>query len=221
MINDSLTARTLLKTAQRRGARRPASKGVHSQTLKASRTNATTRMGRFQQRAGGIMFPHLHAFNLRQWIDENRGNWGQRRVIWEDSDFIAFVTRGPNRRKDFHINPGDEIFYQLEGELNLHYLKNDKHELSVLNKGDIFLLPATVPHSPRRGEGSWTLVVERKRRSEELDRFIWACEQCGHRLYETTVRFDDPSGAVAQATASIQSNPELATCGNCSARLVF
>ena len=71
------------------------------------------------------MFPHLKGFNLQQWIDENRGNWGQRRVIWENSDFIAFVTRGPNRRKDFHINPGDEIFYQLEGELNLHYLGKD------------------------------------------------------------------------------------------------
>ena len=43
----------------------------------------------------------------------------------KNSDFIAFVTRGPNRRKDFHINPGDEIFYQLEGELNLHYLGKD------------------------------------------------------------------------------------------------
>jgi len=51
------------------------------------------------------MFPHLKGFNLRQWIDENRGNWGQRRVIWQDSDFIAFVTRGPNRRKDYHIIP--------------------------------------------------------------------------------------------------------------------
>src|SRR5678816_463556 len=79
------------------------------------------------------MFPHLKGFNLQQWIDENRGNWGQRRVIWENSDFIAFVTRGPNRRKDFHINPGDEIFYQLEGELNLHYLGKDrKAELALL-----------------------------------------------------------------------------------------
>ena len=56
------------------------------------------------------MFPHLQGFNLQKWIDENRADWGQRRVIWRDSDFIAFVTRGPNRRKDFHINPGDEIF---------------------------------------------------------------------------------------------------------------
>ncbi len=62
------------------------------------------------------MFPHLKGFNLQKWIDENRGDWGQRRVIWQDSDFIAFVTRGPNRRKDYHINPGDEIFYQLEGD---------------------------------------------------------------------------------------------------------
>ena len=113
------------------------------------------------------MFPHLKGFNLQQWIDENRNNWGQRRVIWNDSDFIAFVTRGPNRRKDFHINPGDEIFYQLEGELNLHYLSDGKPELAVLKTGDLFLMPARVPHSPRRREGSWTFVIERKRTPDE------------------------------------------------------
>lgn len=167
------------------------------------------------------MFAHLEKFNLRQWIDENRRSWGQRRVIWENSDFIAFVTRGPNRRKDFHINPGDEIFYQLEGELNLHYLKQDRHELAVLKAGDIFLLPSKVPHSPRRAEGSWTFVIERKRQPSELDRFIWACEKCGNRLYETTVRFDDPSDAVAQATQAMQTDQKLATCVVCQERLVL
>jgi 3-hydroxyanthranilate 3,4-dioxygenase len=162
------------------------------------------------------MFPHLKGFNLQQWIDENRGNWGQRRVIWENSDFIAFVTRGPNQRKDFHINPGDEIFYQLEGELNLHYLPADgKSALAVLKAGDLFLLPAKVPHSPRRAAGSWTLVVERIRRPEEQDCFIWVCEKCGNRLYETTVRFANPTDAVAQATAAMKENPKLATCGRC------
>ena len=102
------------------------------------------------------MFPHLEKFNLQKWIDENRTDWGQRRVIWRDSDFIAFVTRGPNRRKDFHINPGDEIFYQLEGELKLHYLKENKQKIALLQPGDIFLLPKNTPHSPRRGDGSWT-----------------------------------------------------------------
>ena len=161
------------------------------------------------------MFPHLKNFNLQEWIDENRGNWGQRRVIWQDSDFITFVTRGPNRRKDYHINPGDEIFYQLEGELNLHYLKDNKHELAVLAAGEIFLLPKHMPHSPRRAEGSWTLVVERKRSEEEIDRFIWPCEKCGNKLYETEVRFDDPGDAVSKATNSLKSDPALATCKEC------
>ena len=161
------------------------------------------------------MFPHLTGFNLQQWINENRGNWGQRRVIWENSDFIAFVTRGPNRRKDFHINPGDEIFYQLEGELNLHYLIDDQDEVAVLKSGDLFLLPASTPHSPRRGEGSWTFVVERRRSQSEMDQFIWVCENCRKRLYETRVRFDEPSDAVARATAAMKADPKLATCNRC------
>jgi 3-hydroxyanthranilate 3,4-dioxygenase len=165
------------------------------------------------------MFPHLKGFNLKKWIDENRGEWGQRRVIWQDSDFIAFVTRGPNRRKDYHINPGDEIFYQLEGELNLHYIEHDKRELAVLRAGELFLLPQKMPHSPRRADGSWTLVVERTREREEIDRFIWPCEQCGHNLYETAVRFDDPGDAVNKATQALKSDPTLATCKQCGAIL--
>ena len=161
------------------------------------------------------MFPHLKGFNLKQWIEENRGNWGQRRVIWQDSDFIAFVTRGPNRRKDYHINPGDEIFYQLEGELNLHYLDHEKLDLAVLQAGELFLLPGKIPHSPRRADGSWTLVIERKRTKEEQDRFIWPCEKCGNHLFETEVRFDDPGDAVSRATSSLRADPTLATCKRC------
>jgi 3-hydroxyanthranilate 3,4-dioxygenase len=161
------------------------------------------------------MFPHLKGFNLEQWIEQNRADWGQRRVIWQDSDFIAFVTRGPNRRKDFHINPGDEIFYQLEGELNLHYLIDGKAALAVLKAGDLFLMPRHVPHSPRRADGSWTLVVERTRGQTEMDRFIWPCEKCGEKLYETEVRFDDPTGAVKNATDSLKADPTLATCKKC------
>lgn len=162
------------------------------------------------------MFPHLKNFNLKQWIEENRQNWGQRRTIWENSDFIAFVTRGPNSRKDFHINPGDEIFQQLEGELNLHYIAgNGKHEIAVLKGGEMFLLPGNTPHSPRRGDGSWTFVVERKRQPQEMDRFVWFCENCSNKLYETTVRFDDPTDAVKKATDSMKSDPRLRTCSKC------
>ena len=162
------------------------------------------------------MFPHLTRFNLKNWIDENRGDWGRRRVIWEDSDFIIFVTRGPNDRTDFHINPGDEVFYQLEGELNLHYLTPEhKPEVAVLKEGEMFLLPALVPHSPRRADGSWTLVVERVRRRDETDRFEWVCGNCTHTLYETTVQFNDPADAVKEAYDAMAADETLRHCVRC------
>ncbi len=71
-----------------------------------------------------VMFPHLSKFNLQQWIDADKEQWGRRRTVWQDSDFITVVHRGPNRGKQFHINEGDEIFYQLEGELSFHYINS-------------------------------------------------------------------------------------------------
>ncbi len=167
------------------------------------------------------MFPHLKNFNLEKWIEENRHNWGQRRRIWEDSDFLAFVTRGPNSRSEFHIDPGDEIFYQLEGELNLHYITNEgNRDLTVIQAGELFLLPANVPHPPRRGEGSWTLVVERKRRPEEQDRWVWYCEKCNGQVYEAFQSFDDGSEAVKRANDVLKADEKLRTCSRCSTPLV-
>jgi 3-hydroxyanthranilate 3,4-dioxygenase len=89
----------------------------------------------------------------------------------------------------------------------------------VLQPGDIFLLPKNTPHSPRRADGSWTYVVERQRGKNEVDRFIWPCENCGNQLYETEVRFDDPGDAVAKATAALKSDPNLAKCKECGTLL--
>jgi 3-hydroxyanthranilate 3,4-dioxygenase len=64
-------------------------------------------------------------------------------------------------------------------------------------------------------------VVERTRRPEEQDRFIWICEQCSNTLHETTVRFNDPSDAVGKATAAMKSDPKLATCNSCGTVLAL
>ena len=109
-----------------------------------------------------MTFPPLLPFNLKQWIEENRENWGPRRSPWEHSDFITVVHKGPTAGKQFHVNQGEEIFLQLEGELNCHYVSEaGEREVITLKAGEMFLLPGNVPHSPRREQGSWTLVIER------------------------------------------------------------
>ena len=101
--------------------------------------------------------------------------------------------------------------------MNLHYITAEKkREVAAIKAGELFLLPAYVPHSPRRGEGSWTLVIERKRRPDEQDFFVWFCEGCNAKLYETTVRFDDPTDAVKLAIDRIRSDEKLRTCSHCS-----
>ena len=165
------------------------------------------------------MFPHLSTFNLQQWIEANRDNWGRRRTVWQDSDFITVVHRGPNRGKQFHINEGDEIFYQLEGELHLHYINpSETREVMVLKAGEMFLLPALVPHSPRRGEASWTLVIER--RPNEVDRWVWFCERCNNRLHEADPRSgegpsDTGNFSVEQTTKRLKTDVSLSTCKRC------
>lgn len=129
----------------------------------------------------------LATINFRKWIDENRhllkppvGN----KCIWEDREFIVMVIGGPNKRTDYHVNGGEEFFYQLEGDVVLKIIEDGKPVDVPIREGDILLLPPNTPHSPRRPANTVGLVIERKRRPEELDGFVWLCESCGEKLYE-------------------------------------
>ncbi len=129
----------------------------------------------------------LFAFNLQRWIDENRhllkppvGN----KCLFGDGDFIIMIVGGPNARKDYHVDPGEEFFYQLEGDMVLKTMQ-DGHPVDVpIRQGDILLLPSNVPHSPQRGANTVGLVVERRRRPGERDGFQWYCENCHNLLYQ-------------------------------------
>lgn len=130
----------------------------------------------------------LKAFSLAQWIEENRhllkppvGN----KVIWKDHEFICMAVGGPNSRTDFHVNQGEEFFYQIEGDMHLKIMSPTEGLTKVpIRQGEIFLLPANTPHSPQRPENSVGLVIERRRREGELDGLQWYCEQCHKKLYE-------------------------------------
>jgi 3-hydroxyanthranilic acid dioxygenase len=64
----------------------------------------------------------LIAFRLWQGIDEYRQAFEPpvgNKVISEDSQFIAMIIRGPHARRDFYVDPSDEIFYMLKGDMIL------------------------------------------------------------------------------------------------------
>jgi 3-hydroxyanthranilate 3,4-dioxygenase len=130
----------------------------------------------------------FNVIKFQKWIDENRhllkppvGN----KCIWPQRDFIVMVVGGPNDRTDFHVNAGEEFFYQLEGHCTLK-IKDpvDGFRNVKIGPGDIYLLPANTPHSPQREAGSIGLVIERQRRDGELDGLQWYCEKCGRKLFE-------------------------------------
>lgn len=130
---------------------------------------------------------NLSTINFKRWIDENRhllkppvGN----KLVWKDREFIIMVVGGPNSRTDFHVNEGEEFFYQLEGDIVLKVFHENELKEVEIKEGDIFLLPGGVPHSPRRPANTVGLVVERRRLPGEKDGFIWFCEQCDNKLYE-------------------------------------
>src|ERR1043166_601655 len=110
-----------------------------------------------------MLIPFLQNFNVEEYFKTPAQDWGPRpvRVIWESSDYVTLLARGPSMGKEFHVGRGDEIFYQIQGELYFHYVADGERKLIHLKQGESFLLPARIPHSPRRPDRE--NVVEGKR----------------------------------------------------------
>ncbi len=156
--------------------------------------------------------------NFKRWIDEHRhllkppvGN----QVVYKDHEFIIMVVGGPNSRKDFHYNEGEEFFYQLEGNMNLRVNDDGVIKDIPISEGEIFLLPARVPHSPQREANSVGLVVERRRKADEKDGLMWYCENCSNKLYDEYFHLVDIIGQFNEIFARYYGSEDLRTCKNC------
>jgi len=162
--------------------------------------------------------PSLQTLNLRQWIDDHRhllkppvGN----KVIYTDSEFIIMVVGGPNSRRDFHVDPAEEFFYQLEGDMVLRVVEDGRLRDLPIRAGEILLLPPNVPHSPRRPADTVGLVIERKRRPGEVDGLQWYCDSCGALLHEEYFPLTDIETELQPAFARFYGNESLRTCRRC------
>jgi 3-hydroxyanthranilate 3,4-dioxygenase len=161
-------------------------------------------------------------FNLKKWIDDHRHELkppvANKQIYFKNEDFIVMVVGGPNGRKDYHFEDGEELFYQLEGDITLKIIHEDGTPEDIqIREGEMFLLPPRIPHSPQRPANTVGLVIERYRRDHEEDKLLWFCEKCGHSLHEATFEMKDIVNQLPVVMNHFMSTEELRTCDNCGA----
>lgn len=162
-------------------------------------------------------------FNLQQWIEEHRHLLkppvGNQQIFTGNDDYIVMIVGGPNSRKDYHYNEGEELFYQLEGDIIVRIQEDGNPRDISIKAGDMFLLPPKVPHSPQRPAGSVGLVIERYRKSEEKDGFQWYCENCNHLLYEEYFDLKDIVTQFPGIMKNFYDSEERRCCKKCGAKM--
>ncbi len=162
-------------------------------------------------------------FNLQQWIDEHRHLLkppvGNQQIFKGNDDYIVMIVGGPNSRKDYHYNEGEELFYQLEGDIIVRIQEDGSPRDISIKAGDMFLLPAKVPHSPQRPAGSVGLVIERYRKPEEKDGFQWYCENCNNLLYEEYFDLKDIVTQFPGIMKNFYDSEERKCCKKCGAKM--
>lgn len=164
----------------------------------------------------------LNPLHLVRWIEDNAELFEppvSNRVVWPDSELIFMVVRGPNARNDFHIDPGDEIFYQLKGTIRVDTRSDDGSVTSHrVAEGEIFLVPGGVPHAPMRPADSWGVVIERVRQPDEVDEIVWYCDN-GHELHRRTFALADIEAELKAILDAFNASVALRTCDTCGETL--
>jgi 3-hydroxyanthranilate 3,4-dioxygenase len=162
-------------------------------------------------------------FNLHAWIEEHRHLLkppvGNQQIYKGNDDYIVMIVGGPNSRKDYHYNEGEELFYQLEGDIIVRIQEDSKPRDISIKAGDMFLLPPKVPHSPQRPAGSVGLVIERYRKPEEKDGFLWYCENCNNLLYEEYFVLKDIVTQFPGIMKNFYDSEERKCCKKCGAKM--
>lgn len=158
--------------------------------------------------------------NLRAWIDDarrrSRSGAGDWPVFGDTSDFVVSVASGPSQRKDYHISPFEELYLQIEGELVLR-VRDDDGVVGdvVVREGELFALPANVPHSPQRAAGSVGLVIERRRPASDDDTLRFYCDRCNTSVFEESFALEDAADQLPDILSRFWDDATLRTCRFC------
>lgn len=161
--------------------------------------------------------------NFMKWIDDNRhllkppvGN----QQVWKDAGLMVTVVGGPNQRTDYHDDPMEEFFYQLQGDmvLKLHDTETGEFWDQPIRAGEIYLLAPHLRHSPQRPqEGSIGLVIEPKRPDGALDAFEWYCFECHHLVHRAEIQLHSIVNDLPPVYEAFYNDASLRTCKHCGA----
>jgi len=158
--------------------------------------------------------------NFAQWVEENRPLLkppvGNKQLFPAGDDFITMVVGGPNQRTDFHVDPYEEFFYQVKGNIHVNVMTADGQQRVDIREGEMWVLPRNLPHSPQRPEaGSIGLVIERVREEGTLERFQWYCPNCNALVHEVEVQVRDIVTDLPPLFEAFYESIEARTCPNC------
>jgi 3-hydroxyanthranilate 3,4-dioxygenase len=157
--------------------------------------------------------------NFPKWIEDNKhllkppvGN----KTMTVGNDFIVMIVGGPNSRTDFHVDPYEEWFYQLKGNIHVDLMLNGQPHRVDIGEGETWLLPGNTPHSPQRPEaGSIGLVIERIREPGTLEKFQWYCPNCNALIHEVELQVSDIVVDLPPVFAAFYEDSDARVCKQC------
>jgi 3-hydroxyanthranilate 3,4-dioxygenase len=160
--------------------------------------------------------------NFPGWIEENKHLLkppvGNKQMFPTGGDFIVMVVGGPNARTDFHVDPYEEFFYQVKGNMHVKVMTAEGPRDVHIREGEMWVLPRDTPHSPQRPEpGSIGLVLERIRETGTLEKFQWYCENCDALVHEVELQVSDIVEDLPPVFTAFYNDEKARTCGNCGA----
>ena len=153
--------------------------------------------------------------DLAHWIAERRPaiDGGTAGPVL-DAELRVLVVAGRGPRLDYHLNTVAELFYQLEGDIDVRLREGDHVRDITVRTGELWLAPAGVPHAPQRPVGTVGLVVERARVEGSTESFRWYCDACGAVVHEIVMERVVPS-ELRRAIGAFYSDPVARSCPSC------
>ncbi len=168
------------------------------------------------------MTPSLDALDFDAWLAENgpklKPPVGNKEIFPGQQDFIVMVVGGPNQRTDFHVDPYEEVFYQLKGTMHVDVQTPQGRASVEIGPGQMWVLPRFMPHSPQRPEaGSIGLVFERPREHGLTEHFQWYCLECNHLIYDVELQVTDIVVDLPPVFEKFYGSDSARTCAQCGA----